>query len=498
MSRFETLPPHPDLLESMRAVGYSLPTAIADLIDNSISAQARNVRIQFTVEPAPFIYIQDDGSGMAEEELRTAMKLAGKPPTLLRAKEDLGRFGLGLKTASLSQCRRLVVVSKKQGQPAIGAVWDLDNVASKGTWSLEWLEVSEVTDYLAMMTNPLAEQGTVVFWQQLDLLFIEEEQHNKSLSLKMETVADHISLVFHRYLGAVGRARLTININGLDLEPLDPFFSSNSATQVKTELIKVGSENVKVTSFILPHINRMSEAERKQAKRISERFRETQGFYIYRQKRLLTYGTWFRLTPKSEMSKFARVMVDTPNTLDLEWRLGVTKSSVEPPASLRKALTSLVPSIVSESEKIAGKVKKSKFTSTDTIWTFTSTSKDSFRLSLNFDNTLMRSFSESLNSDQLKIFQALVEQVEDQFPIQEVVTRVNGDQVFAPGPMNGATMLQQAQRLFEVLILGESNISKAFDALLAMEPFSTTSASKKLILENRSLIIGERTDERLK
>lgn len=495
MSRFETLPPHPDLLESMRAVGYSLPTALADLIDNSISAQASTVSIQFTVEPSPLIYIQDDGTGMGEEELRVAMKLAGKPPTLQRAKDDLGRFGLGLKTASLSQCRRLVVVSKKKNLPVVGAVWDLDVVASKGTWSLEWLETDELSKYLGFMKHPFGEQGTVVFWEELDLLFIEEEQHSKSLAIKMESAADHISLVFHRYLGGVGKSRLSIEVNDLALRPLDPFFSTNSATQIKNETIKVGREDVKVTSYILPHINRMSEDERKQAKKISDRFRETQGFYIYRQKRLLTYGTWFRLTPKNEMSKFARVMVDTPNTLDREWRLGVTKSSVEPPASLRRALSSLVPSIVSESEKISGKTKKSLVTNDEVFWKFTTISTDSFRLSLNTENPLMRQFSESLDPEQLKVFEALVEQIENQFPIQQVVSRVNGDQVFAPGPTEEVEVLQQATRLFAILTLGEKDTEKAFDALLSMEPYSSNPAMSNLIREQKHRVIGKQTNE---
>ena len=124
-----------DLLESMRALGYSFESAVADLLDNSISAQARNIDIRFSPFDAPYVAILDDGIGMSSEELTAAMRHGSKNPTALRSTDDLGRFGLGMKTASLSQCRRMTVVSLKDGALS-GRCWDLDHIAVRQDWIL--------------------------------------------------------------------------------------------------------------------------------------------------------------------------------------------------------------------------------------------------------------------------------------------------------------------------------------------------------------------------
>jgi hypothetical protein len=177
-----------------------------------------------------------------------------------------------------------------------------------------------------------------------------------------------------------------MSINDEKLRAIDPFFTKNPATQVKKQTIKVGGVGIDVTAYVLPNLNRMSAEELAEAKKLNARFRETQGFYIYRQKRLLMFGTWFRLAPRSELSKLSRVQVDTPNTLDKQWKLGVTKSKVEPPEVLKRALASLVPSIVNESQKVLGKSQKSQkreLTNADTFWDFEAVSADTFNLVLN-------------------------------------------------------------------------------------------------------------------
>ena len=121
-------------MESMRAVGYTLEAAIADLIDNSITAGAGRVDVHFASEPVDYVAILDDGHGMSADEARQGMRLAGKSASSERTPHDLGRFGLGLKTASLSQCRDLVLVSKKDGETC-GFQWNLDHLERTGTWS---------------------------------------------------------------------------------------------------------------------------------------------------------------------------------------------------------------------------------------------------------------------------------------------------------------------------------------------------------------------------
>jgi len=130
------LPPSaPDLLESMRAIGYSFEAALADLIDNSIAAGARNVNIRFSANNAPYIAVIDDGAGMSPQDLTDAMRHGSRNPGIRRDALDLGRFGLGLKTASLSQCRTLTVVSLRDGVVSARR-WDLDYIARRRDW---WL-----------------------------------------------------------------------------------------------------------------------------------------------------------------------------------------------------------------------------------------------------------------------------------------------------------------------------------------------------------------------
>lgn len=126
------LPPFaPILIESTRAIGYSLEAAIADIIDNSIAADASNVHVRFFPVDEPYLAIIDDGCGMDDEEITQAMQYGSANPLEERSRKDLGRFGLGLKTASLSQCRQLTVVSKK-GSHYVGRRWDIDFVNSTG------------------------------------------------------------------------------------------------------------------------------------------------------------------------------------------------------------------------------------------------------------------------------------------------------------------------------------------------------------------------------
>src|SRR5690349_3391180 len=132
LKKFEAEEAHPkpkSTLNSYRSFGYSVQTAIADIIDNSITARAKNIWINYVWDGSKsYLSILDDGLGMDLIELIDAMTPGSKNPQDNRESHDLGRFGLGLKTASFSQCRRLTVVSKKKDTILIKRCWDLDYV----------------------------------------------------------------------------------------------------------------------------------------------------------------------------------------------------------------------------------------------------------------------------------------------------------------------------------------------------------------------------------
>jgi hypothetical protein len=200
----EVLPDPVSLIESMRAVGYTTETAVADLIDNSISAGASSIYIEYDATKSPFVSILDNGHGMNASELTNAMRHGSRNPVESRATNDLGRFGLGLKTASLSQCRKLTVISKKNSE--INArCWDLDFVRSEKRWVVLVPENSTL-QRLPLYENLLEqESGTLVVWQALDKLMAGSATPIEEMKTRMEGLHHHLSFVFHRFSKKEGR-----------------------------------------------------------------------------------------------------------------------------------------------------------------------------------------------------------------------------------------------------------------------------------------------------
>ena len=260
----EVIPPDAELMESMRAIGYSLKTALADLVDNSIAAEAKRVRLRWALSPEPFVFLLDDGNGMGEDAMRTAMKLAGKSPLSPRQPSDLGRFGLGLKTASLSQARALSVVSKVADQYT-AAQWDLDRLRESGKWSLRWLSKAEALILPGVSDLENLESGTVVLWQKLDQIITDSSRIESIVAEKFDEVSRHLGLVFHRFLSGP-RPRLSIELNNRDVPIYDPFLEGDAGVIEKGEsTIRVGNSVVSVRPFILPNLNKMSRQQKERA-----------------------------------------------------------------------------------------------------------------------------------------------------------------------------------------------------------------------------------------
>lgn len=219
----EVLPDPVSLIESMRAVGYTVEAAIADLIDNSISAGATEISVEYDASlNDAYVAILDNGCGMTPSELTEAMR-HGRNPSERRDPSDLGRFGLGLKTASLSQCRKLTVIAKKDGVTCARR-WDLDVVQQEERWVVV---VPEESDYKEL---PLAKNlealpsGTLVVWQNLDRLVAGAIDPQAEMTLRLESLRNHLALVFHRFTTKESDFDLVeISLNGLKLPQRDPF-----------------------------------------------------------------------------------------------------------------------------------------------------------------------------------------------------------------------------------------------------------------------------------
>ncbi len=329
-----SVPPNPaDLIESMRDFGYTLPSALADLIDNSLTAAAKTVSILVEPStPSPHIAVVDDGEGMSEERLVEAMRMGTMGPLSSREKSDLGRFGLGMKTASLSQGRCVTVVSKKGREVAVRC-WNLEHVRRSNDWQL----LSEPTATANTYYERLAKQrhGTAIIIEQLDrasFVGLPEQSRTGNLASALESVRSHLGMVFHRFIEEDG---FVIRLGESGIPPWDPYLLGES-TRLAPEKLKVtGRGALEVTPFVLPHHTRLTDEQHERAAGPFG-WNAHQGFYIYRCRRLIVPGTWLNLRlKKEEHYKLARIRVDLPNTMDHEWQLNVMKSHVSAPAALK-------------------------------------------------------------------------------------------------------------------------------------------------------------------
>jgi len=330
------------MLEALRGLGYSPGGALADLIDNGIAAEATQVAIFFSWKgPLSTIAVLDNGSGMDEQELERAMRLGERSPLDARSAHDLGRFGLGLKTASFSQCRRLTLASRKAGTTH-SFRWDLDALAAStdGGWHL--FEGPDPESEAALDLLQPDQSGTLVLWEILDRMVAAGSTEQDFLDL-IDRVEAHLSMVYHRFLsGPIPRLRLTIN--GKLVSPWDPFAVNHPATWTSpVERFRTDSGLVSAQSHVLPHKDRLSDQEYNSIAG-PDGWTAQQGFYVYRNERLLVAGNWLGLGQgrpwtKEEAYRLTRISLDIPNSADADWKIDIRKSIARPPASLRMRLT---------------------------------------------------------------------------------------------------------------------------------------------------------------
>ena len=349
-----SLPPLPAaLLESLRNIGYTLDTALADIIDNSITAKARRISICYLWNNGkPWIAICDDGHGLASDELVEAMRLGSRNPNERRGADDLGRFGLGMKTASISQCRQLTVVSRK-GKTITGCDWDLDAIADGKPfdWGVKQLDeamlsADVILEALTSQHLPSGASGTIVLWRKIDDSLGDplDAGGEHRFSAHMDSARKHVELVFHRYLSPALRQKKTvIDFNESPLEAFDPFGAPIPARQELTaEKIRIQDHVITVQPYVLPHHTKAASIADYQRLAGEEGYLQNQGFYVYRNNRLIVKATWFRLIPKDELNKLIRIRLDIPNSLDHLWRLDIKKSQASPPESVRRQLKQII------------------------------------------------------------------------------------------------------------------------------------------------------------
>ena len=417
-------PPYaPNLMESIRSMGYSFETAIADIIDKSIAAKASYVDIvSLTDSDNPFLTLLDDGVGMSSEELFVAMKYGSTNPKEKREEDDMGRFGLGMKSASLSQCRKLTVVSKKDGNVS-GLCWNIDYIINNGNWSIIELEHDDLISVVRFNELNDLNSGTLVIWENFDRISDTSSNLSDTLKTKLYVCIDHLSLIYHRILGR----NFKISVNGDPIVPKDPFLENNPATQKKRkQIIKIDGSKISVEPFILPHVNKLKKEDIEKVGGVDS-LRSNQGFYIYRNRRLIIWGTWFRMNLKSELSKLARVRVDIPNELDYIWDIDIKKSRAVIPDKIKRNLINAVNQACGISENVHHyRGKKIQDTTFLHYWDVLQRRKnEGIALEINDQHPIISAFSDTLDSTQKKAFFAILSGIEAEIPYDYIYTKIS-------------------------------------------------------------------------
>lgn len=417
----------PVLMESTRAIGYSIESAIADVIDNSIAARATNIAIFYNCAPKPYVAICDDGIGMDNTQITEAMRYGTASPSEERAAEDLGRYGLGMKTASLSQCRSLTVVSK-QRDSVVGRCWDLDHIIDTQKWSLQQLSRNEIDELMNISELKKLETGTLVLWQNLDKIKSGSVTLEQALESKMQDVKKHLELVFHRYLSGDSVKRIKISINGISLVPFDPFYTAKSKVEMDDEKIEIpGCEGkVVIRPYSLPHPSNMTKEELDMYGG-KDGLRNLQGFYIYRNKRLITWGTWFKLIRMDEFTKLTRVRVDIPNSLDDLWTLDIKKSTAYPPEIVKIRLKQLV-GTMSAGSKRTWKFRQKKEIKDGIVhvWDKVET-RDGVKYVVNMEHPTLELLEARLDQEERALLRQYLETVQNNLPFNNLHFDMHSD-----------------------------------------------------------------------
>jgi hypothetical protein len=339
-----------------KRMGHKLEEALAELVDNSIDALASNIIIRLIIAEAKGdahgltgrvirrIAIADDGYGMEEDRLEEAMQHGN---SIGRDGNHIGKYGIGLKASSFSQCECMTVLSWKSG-PTHGRRWNRESI--KDRWDIELIDPAAADHFVRSEWQQLAERtsGTVVIWDRLDSPIELMGQSERNLQLSISTVRRHLGLYFHRFLQRANPIRMTIEVYNETLtsvapvgvyaiEPLDPFSyreSGHSGFPLDFKF-RVAGHGVTARAHIWP----------RKSKEIGYtlgggKVAESQGFFFYRNDRLIQAGGWngFRDHDTEPHLSLARVEVDLPGGLDSEFRLSVQKTDVEPPRQFIEAI----------------------------------------------------------------------------------------------------------------------------------------------------------------
>lgn len=470
----EAIPEASSMIETFRAIGYSIEAAVADIIDNSISAGAKNILINFEWKGSyTWLSVKDDGHGMDNDELIQAMRPGSKNPLEDRGTKDLGRFGLGLKTASFSQCRKLTVISKKENCKPVFWTWDLDFVNKTGKWVLiKYLPEENFTNEINAVKS-----GTIVIWNDIDRLVKDlqkgdENALDKFLQIMIQ-VKKHLAMVFHRF---IENGRIKISFQDRPVGAWSPFLPNEPATQGFPEEPFYNGKVI-VKGYVLPHKSKISEDKFKEAEG-PKGWNEQQGFYIYRNERLLLAGDWLGMFRKEEHYKLARIEINLPNNLDSEWQIDIRKSIARPPLSLRGQLKAYAGKVRAQAVEVyrhKGKnVKPYPGQKFIPLWVDHKRG-DKWFYKINRDHPLIEKIKKQANDRPEKAIDTLLKFIEETIPVKSIYIRESEEPEAQGKPFEGIKhddIWTLMKNIFDSLTQQGKTKEEARAVIINLEPFN--------------------------
>lgn len=331
----ELLPDPLRMVEGLRDTGYQFNTAVADVVDNSVAAEATYIEIRLSMDFRGNVRLAifDNGIGMDKDGLVNAMKYGSKPRP---SPSSLGKFGLGLKTASTAFCRRLSVISRANKEESLmAATWDLDHIKSKNKWELIFGKPTEdqIKEFNEVLLN---QRGTLVLWENVDrLLRAEKKAENaksrKALSKYSESLRKHLSTVFQRFLDETDtRAKnVKIILDGEQVAAWDPFCIPNSTVlsekNIEVEIDDHTKAEFQIKAYVLPRKEEFQDKEDAKAAAITN---ANQGIYIYRENRLIHGPDWLDMYSKEPHFSLLRVEFNFDYKLDEAFQIDIKKSQI--------------------------------------------------------------------------------------------------------------------------------------------------------------------------
>ncbi|MBI5538929.1 MAG: ATP-binding protein [Bacteroidia bacterium] len=472
---YDIVRPEPEnLLQSARSFGYSVETAIADIIDNSITAKASKIAITYGIDLfSSYVRIEDNGKGMTEKELLNAMKIGSFSPTQVRNSSDLGRFGLGLKTASFSQCRRLTVKTRNKSGKVFIRCWDLDIVIEKKDWVL-LRECADKNSVVNVGDFSFENEGTIVLWEKLDRLVEANEIkfEREHFYRKFDNVRKHLGLIFHRF---IEEKKISIIVNNEKINAINPFNVSIEipSQELQEEQLSINNQQIIIQPYVLPHESKLSPEERKDLQ-IIKGWTEHQGIFLYRNKRLISDGTWLDLNfKKKESQRLCRICIDIPNTLDSEWQIDVKKASAKIPDVIRKQIKNICLNAIDKSIKIyttRGAYIRRKGQKKDIVYLWLVKQKNGIKnYYVNDKHPLFELISDYL-SDEADVFKNYMKLIAESIPVNLIVNDFSDPDTIIETPLqnNNAALEKMYEYALTVIVdagCSEQDAKKQLDSM---------------------------------